>query len=108
MLHDLAEMTVESSTWKEKLETSPAVDMCVYNDSSRNSLEGCFCQTKLICKEFISGQEVDSVTKIQKLVVVNGIVNKKVGITMTKELMVLLLVSCKCQKNTRYLYTELN
>lgn len=42
MLHDPVEMAFESSTWKDKLESPRAMDMCVYNDTS--SLEVCFCQ----------------------------------------------------------------
>lgn len=52
----LFEMAVESSSWKEKMVTSPAMDMGVNNDSTRNSLQECFCQTKLTYTEFISGQ----------------------------------------------------
>ena len=60
VLHDLAEMAIESSSWKETLETPPAGERTsVYNDSSRNSPDGCFCRAETVFKEFASGQEAD-------------------------------------------------
>lgn len=75
MLHDPVEMAAESSARTDEREHEPRTSVSTMILPAWRPV---FLPT---CKEFMSGQEVESVTKTQRRVVSDEQVNKKVGRT---------------------------